>query len=350
MSSIATAGTTQGAATLLTGARWYEVTITDPNTDNAARLPPAASVSLDTPLVLWVLDGTNRPQLSLFPASGETIDGGAADAEISPQITGGEMAILFSDGVSAWMTVKGTPWYGSALDDYYPMIEATFQDLSGHFSFDGAGGGFITLSAANGNFTVLLDWQTQTANLVLCGPASGGAAKPTFRALVSDDIPNLAASKITSGTLAVAQGGTNAATASANQGFFGPTSGGAAAPSFRALVAADVPAIPASKFTAVSTGLTATGTNQATALALAETASIMIHEVTGGGSGTGIILPAGTPGNIHWVRNKKGSVLNIYPPSGGTIDALAVDANQTIPNNQLYPFVCTAAGVYYSTK
>lgn len=40
----------------------------------------------------------------------------------------------------------------------------------------------------------------QSANRVLAGPGSGSAAAPSFRALVADDIPNLAASKVTSGT------------------------------------------------------------------------------------------------------------------------------------------------------
>lgn len=37
---------------------------------------------------------------------------------------------------------------------------------------------------------------TQNANRVFAGPSSGGAATPTFRTLVSDDIPTLTASKI----------------------------------------------------------------------------------------------------------------------------------------------------------
>lgn len=40
---------------------------------------------------------------------------------------------------------------------------------------------------------------TQLANLVFAGPGSGGAAAPTFRSLVALDIPNLSAAKITSG-------------------------------------------------------------------------------------------------------------------------------------------------------
>lgn len=49
---------------------------------------------------------------------------------------------------------------------------------------------------------------TQTANTVFAGPTSGGAVAPTFRALVAADIPNLDASKITTGILPIARGGT----------------------------------------------------------------------------------------------------------------------------------------------
>ena len=41
---------------------------------------------------------------------------------------------------------------------------------------------------------------TRAKNTVWSGPATGSNAAPTFRALVSDDIPSLATSKITSGT------------------------------------------------------------------------------------------------------------------------------------------------------
>ena len=90
---------------------------------------------------------------------------------------------------------------------------------------------------------------TATANKVFAGPTTGDAAAPSFRGLVANDIPNLNANKITGGILAVARGGTNAATASANQVFAGPSSGNAAAPSFRTLVATDIPNLNASKIT-----------------------------------------------------------------------------------------------------
>lgn len=63
--------------------------------------------------------------------------------------------------------------------------------------------------------TITIGLALQNANTVQAGPTTGSPAAPTFRALVAGDIPNLDAAKITSGTLAVAQGGTGQATASA---------------------------------------------------------------------------------------------------------------------------------------
>lgn len=53
---------------------------------------------------------------------------------------------------------------------------------------------------------------TRAANAVLAGPTSGGAAAPTFRALVAADVPSLDAAKIATGTLPEARGGTNQST------------------------------------------------------------------------------------------------------------------------------------------
>jgi hypothetical protein len=72
-------------------------------------------------------------------------------------------------------------------------------------SFMSIGGSPITTTG-----TLALSFNTQTAGLVLSGPASGSPATPTFRLLVSTDIPNLDASKITTGLLALARGGTDA--------------------------------------------------------------------------------------------------------------------------------------------
>ena len=60
----------------------------------------------------------------------------------------------------------------------------------------------VTNSPVTGAGTLTGAWVNQNANIVFAGPASGGAAAPTFRSLVSDDIPSLDMAKITTGNLA----------------------------------------------------------------------------------------------------------------------------------------------------
>lgn len=76
-----------------------------------------------------------------------------------------------------------------------------------------------TLAIANGGTGA----SSVADNLVFVGPASGGPSAPSFRALVAGDIPNHSTDKLTSGTLGVARGGTGAATFTAG---FVKSSGG----------------------------------------------------------------------------------------------------------------------------
>lgn len=116
-------------------------------------------------------------------------------------------------------------------------------------------------SPITGSGTFTVSKQNENANLVWAGPVSGGAAAPTFRALVAADFPGGSGTVTSVGhTLSVPAGfmtssvagspitgaGTLAdtitlANQAANLVFAGPSSGAAAAPSFRALVAQDLP-------------------------------------------------------------------------------------------------------------
>jgi len=60
----------------------------------------------------------------------------------------------------------------------------------------GAGGSATSIEAIGGKGAFFDKATTRTTNHVLAGAASGSAAAPTFRALVSDDIPSLAHTKI----------------------------------------------------------------------------------------------------------------------------------------------------------
>lgn len=144
---------------------------------------------------------------------------------------------------------------------------------------------------------------TVANNLIFSGPSSGGPLAPSFRALVASDIPNLDTGKLTTGTLPegrggtgqgaftclagqyvtsngtslsctdkdlgnsngatplpIANGGTGAATAANNVFFGGPNGGGPLAPSFRALVANDIPSLDTGKITTGTLGEARGGT------------------------------------------------------------------------------------------
>lgn len=58
----------------------------------------------------------------------------------------------------------------------------------------------ITGSPVTSSGTLTQTLATQTANKVFAGPASGGAAQPTFRSLVSADIPDLSATYVATST------------------------------------------------------------------------------------------------------------------------------------------------------
>lgn len=73
--------------------------------------------------------------------------------------------------------------------------------------------------------TLAIDLVTQTANYVWAGPTTGAAANPTFRALVAADIPTIPFSGV-SGTVPVNQGGTGQTTASAAFDALAPTQTG----------------------------------------------------------------------------------------------------------------------------
>lgn len=122
---------------------------------------------------------------------------------LTPASGGGTTNFLRADGT--WAAPSGT---GGTV------TSVAFSDASTTPIFTVSGSPVTT----SGTLTITLT--TETANKVFAGPASGGAAQPTFRSLVSLDIPNNAAnttgtaSNVT-GIVAIANGGTGQSTAAA---------------------------------------------------------------------------------------------------------------------------------------
>ena len=73
--------------------------------------------------------------------------------------------------------------------------------------FDVDSYGRISQAAAATATDINTAYGSQTANFVLAAP-DGSAGNPTFRALVANDIPNHSTDKLTSGTLPIGRGGT----------------------------------------------------------------------------------------------------------------------------------------------
>jgi|GEM_PF-2409362 len=96
------------------------------------------------------------------------------------------------------LTFNGTQWIAKAP----PATGVTSVGLSLPSIFN------VTTGTVTSSGTLTATLNTQNANLVFAGPATGAAAAPGFRSLVAADIPTLDASKITTGILPLTRGGT----------------------------------------------------------------------------------------------------------------------------------------------
>lgn len=120
---------------------------------------------------------------------------------------------------SSGKTITTTAPSSSAADTTIPTSKAVWSAISGASGYGKTGtvtsitinttspisGGSTTATTTSGTYTISLadgygdtknPYGTKTANYILAGPSSGNAAAPTFRKLVAADIPSLTKSKI----------------------------------------------------------------------------------------------------------------------------------------------------------
>jgi hypothetical protein len=200
-----------------------------------------------------------------------------------------QLAVFVEEGT----TYAGSLWHLTTAE---PITVDTTPLTFSQFT-SGGGGGTVTSvglsmpaeysvagSPVTTAGTLAVTWATEAANKVLAGPTSGGAATPGFRLLVAGDIPAL--SYVTSVGLSlpgefsvsgspVTSSGTLTATwvSETQHAVFAAPSGSSGTPSFRALVAGDIPALayvtsvglslPA-EFTVSGSPVTSSGTLTAT--------------------------------------------------------------------------------------
>jgi len=192
---------------------------------------------------------------------------------------------------------------------------------------------------------------TQSVNSIFAGPSSGAAAAPTFRALTTTDIPAL--SYVTSVALAlpsimsvsgspVTSSGTltgTLTTQAVNSIFAGPSSGSAAAPTFRALTTADIPALPYGTGTVTAVSVVSANGFAGTSSGGATPALTLTTTITGLLKGNGTAISAATAntdymgvaapvtktadftvanGDIWYINNKSGSTCTVTLPAASS--------------------------------
>lgn len=176
----------------------------------------------------------------------------------------------------------------------------------------------VTNSPVTTSGTLTAAWTTQSANVLLAGPTSGAGAVPTFRALTTADIPALpyGSGTVTSVGLTlpsiiavtnspVTTSGTltgTLTTQAANAIFAGPSSGAAAAPTFRALTTTDIPSLSYVTSVGATAPITTTGgltpTIGVTAAALTKTDDTNVTATLGGSPTTALL--AATSLTLGW--------------------------------------------------
>lgn len=176
-SPVTTSGTLTG--TLATQAA--NLIFAGPGTGAAAVPTFRSIVNADLPaltdgqLFIGSTAGVAPVSATLTAGSGIAITNGAGSITISATVGGGTVTSVALTLPSSVFTVTGSP--------------------------------ITTAGTIDGAFA------TQLANRIFAGPTTGGAVAPTFRAMVAADVPSLDTSKLTTGILPIARGGTNSGTA-----------------------------------------------------------------------------------------------------------------------------------------
>lgn len=94
----------------------------------------------------------------------------------------------------------------------------------------------------------------------------------------------------------------------------------------------------------IATGISAAGTNQATATALTKE----INVVTTVSSGQGVVLPTATAGMMLIINNRSATALNVYPASGGSINDLSTNIAYSHDAGASLQYYATSSSQWYT--
>jgi len=284
-------------------------------------------VTLATGNRVLVKDQSTGSQNGIYvvQASGAAVR--AADADADAEVTAGLFTFVeegTTNGNTGWVLTTDNPITVGAT-------ELVFSQFSGSGSITGGAG----LTLTGNDLSVNVDDSTIeiSSDTLRVKDAGITAAKLATSAV------DVSTATVT-GTLPVAKGGTGAITAADNLVFAGPSTGGPSAPSFRSLVAADIPNHGTDKLTSGTLGVARGGTGAATftagfvkspggtdALTTANTVSLSTEvsgtlPVANGGTGqstltsNGVLLGNGASGVVQTSAGTADQVFRV-PGAGG---------------------------------
>jgi hypothetical protein len=170
------------------------------------------------------VDAEVTPGLFTFVEEGTTNGNAGFVLTTDAPITLGSTALVFSQFSGAASVTAGDGLTLTGVDLSVNVDDSTIQIASDILRVKDAGitsaklatsAVDVSTSTVTGTLPVAKGGTGATTaadNAVFAGPATGGPSAPSFRSLVASDIPNHGTDKLTSGTLGVARGGTGVAT------------------------------------------------------------------------------------------------------------------------------------------
>src|ERR1700678_471960 len=154
--------------------------------------PSGYNSTLSVPWLVLAKVG-NEVIVQSFTNPGMCVSGGTVSTSVLPNslTTDGNVHVFFYAAAGLY----GIQVYGTTI------LEQDYPDIGVGFAGSGGGVSSVGLSAPSqfavsgspvtSSGTLGFTWNTESANFVLAGPSTGAAAAPTFRALVAADIPSL---------------------------------------------------------------------------------------------------------------------------------------------------------------
>ena len=147
----------------------------------------AATLPIATQVNAGVMSTEDKTKLDGISPGATVYTNAIARGQVEAMLIAGANVTfaLAGTGATRTLTINATGSGGVGGSGTVTSVDVTFPSI-----FTASGGPITTAG------TIAASLATQPANLVFAGPATGSDAQPTFRSIVADDVPSLPAGKV----------------------------------------------------------------------------------------------------------------------------------------------------------